>query len=113
MLLRTLAYSFGEGIGRGVLKSNNIEGNDLRALKEALDAFFKSIPEYDSVLSGDKLVTTSKCPVHMLYKRWCDQGCEALLQGFCSAVNENIKVKRVEKAPESEVCRFEFTLQAT
>lgn len=112
-MLRVIAYSFGESVGRGTLKSNNIKGNDLRALKEALDAFFKSIPEYDSVLSGDKLVTTSKCPVHMLYKRWCDQGCEALLQGFCSAVNENIKVKRVEKAPESEVCRFEFTLQAT
>ena len=110
MLLKTLAYSFGEGIGRGIVKSNNIKGNDLQALKTALDAFLKSIPEYKSMLSQDKLVATSKCTIHKLYKKWCEQGCEALLQGFCSAINEDIHVKRVEKAPESEFCRFEFTL---
>lgn len=56
---------------------------------------------------GDKLVTTSRCPIHRYMPIWCEKYCLPFARGFARVYGvEN--VKRVERQPESERCLFEF-----
>ena len=96
----------GEFFGKLVKSGERLEG-----LQDGFQKFFRDAREYvDFDFSselGDKLVTTSRCPIHRYMPIWCEKYCLPFARGFARVYGvEN--VKRVEKQPESERCLFEF-----
>ncbi|OYT34418.1 hypothetical protein B6U96_13055 [Archaeoglobales archaeon ex4484_92] len=65
--------------------------------------------EYSSEV-GEKLVTRSKCPIYKLYPIWCEEACISFIESFAREIVGGIKVRRIEKQPESEFCTFEFVI---
>ncbi len=119
-MLRVLGEELGKFVARGVMRVKDFRG-DLAGLDELLKEFFKEVErilpekystkfEYSSEL-GKTLITRSKCPVYRIYPKWCEEGCLEFITAFAKTLNDKISVKRLEKQPESNYCKFEFSIE--
>ena len=105
-MIGSVAEKVGEFFGRLVKMRDGLEG-----LRNGFQKFFGEARDYvDFEFSselGDKLVTTSRCPIHRYMPIWCEKYCLPFARGFARVYGvEN--VRRVERQPESERCIFEF-----
>lgn len=118
-MLKIIGRELGEMVARKMLEMKEVE-NSLEGLNELLKFFFdeveKIVPEKHSVdidftssLHGDVLITSSRCPVHKFYSKWCEEGCLEFIKSFAKTFNDKLEVERVEKQPESRFCKFKFT----
>ncbi len=105
-MIGSVAEKVGEFFGRLVKMRDGLEG-----LRNGFQKFFGEAKyyvdfEFSSEL-GDKLVTTSRCPIYRYMPIWCEKYCLPFARGFARVYGvEN--VRRVERQPESERCIFEF-----
>lgn len=90
------------------------EEEGLEGLKRGFEKFFGVLKdmghefEFLAEISGNKLITRSKCPMHRYFNFWCDKFCLRFAENFAKAFGENIRVKRIKKQPENDYCVFEF-----
>lgn len=107
MLLETVASRLGEEARRLFGEAESLE-----ELKEKLETMFAELDslnlnmDFKAKLSGDKLVTSSDCPIAKFAAFWCEKGCLKFIESFAP----RFSVRRVAKKPESDRCVFEFSI---
>jgi hypothetical protein len=93
-----------------VLEEYKIEKNDLEGLKEALESVLPRFMQFEAELDAGRLKAKSNCPIHGVYREWCERGCISMRESFVRVISEKIRVRRMHSAPVDKECVFEFSI---
>ena len=93
----------GEFFGKLVKSGEGLEG-----LQDGFQKFFRDAREYvDFDFSselGDKLVTTSRCPIHRYMPIWCEKYCLPFARGFARVYGQPLP-GRSDRISEHRDCQ--------
>ncbi|MGQ9469684.1 MAG: hypothetical protein ACUVTD_07700 [Nitrososphaerales archaeon] len=110
-MLELLARIAGKSLAEALMEEHKIKERNLETLKLSFEKLFTKFMNFDAKIVNGKLMTSSDCPFYGFYKDWCEKGCVSFVESFAKAINKEIEIRRIIKAPEAEKCRFEFYLK--